>query len=102
MAVNRWIVSGGHQELLQRLLPIFNDLGLEVDQEFSTRSSIYARERPTKQSGFSAGVSVLFTTNQGRQDQFVVEVRCAEPMLSPRTKCEKIAHELRAIIPPIE
>ena len=99
MALFQWITAEERSSLLTRLQQAVEQLGLTVDQEFSTSSTIYARDQEGARTPLSARVAVIISPNNGASNEFQVEVRSSEPMLKRGTRCEQIATELRGVIP---
>ncbi len=99
MALFQWITTAERPRLLGRLEHAVTQLGLTINQEFSTTSTIYARDPDGARTALDARVTVIISPNNGANDEFQVEVRSSEPMLKRGTRCEQIATELRAVIP---
>jgi len=99
VALFQWIAASECQDLLRDFIGAVEQLGLEVDPEFSSSISIYAREQEGARTPTNARVTVIISATNGSKDEFQIEVRSSEPMLKRETRCEQIATELKAIIP---
>ncbi|MCP9882977.1 hypothetical protein KBY65_10895 [Cyanobium sp. Alchichica 3B3-8F6] len=98
MALFQWIAVSKHQDLLRNFVGAVEQLGLEIDPEFSSSVSIYAREQASTRTPANARVTVIISATNGSKDEFQIEVRSSEPMLKRGTRCEQIATDLKAIL----
>jgi hypothetical protein len=98
MALYQWIASSGRSALLDRIAPIIQRFGLEIDEEFSSGANIYAKDQDNLGISIKQRVTVLITPNNMERSEFLVEVRSSEPMLSHGTRCEEIANQLKLAI----
>jgi hypothetical protein len=99
MALFRWIAEGEHNALEERLSSSINALGLEIDQELSNNTGIYAKD--SKESRYSAKSRItvaIYPINSSRTEH-QIEIRSSELMLSRDTRCEKVALALKSVIP---
>jgi hypothetical protein len=99
VALFQWIAASKRQDLLRDFVGDVEQLGLEIDPEFSSSVSIYAREQAGARTPANARVTVIISATNGSKDEFQIEVRSSEPMLKRGTRCEQIATELKAILP---
>lgn len=98
MALFQWIVSIDHKDLLKRIESAIEQMGMEVDREFSKNGSIYARDRDGAKTAASSRVTVIATPNNGSKNEYLLEVRSSEPMLKRGTRCEQVASAIQASI----
>ncbi len=85
------------------LLTSFKDLletaGLIVSEEFSSEVQVFAESKPG-QIESKTKVKVFISWVDKNVRTFLVEVRSDEPSLKRDTSCEKVANQLRNLIPP--
>ena len=84
----------------QRLLECLHETGLEIDPEFSKGKNVYARDSNGSKGSWNTRVNIIISPNTSSANEYVVEVRSAEPMLKKGTRCEKIASKVKSIILP--
>ena len=100
VALYQWISSMEHSEMKQRLLECLHETGLEIDPEFPKGKNIYARDSNGSKGSWNTRVNITISPNTSSANEYVVEVRSAEPMLKKGTRCEKIASKVKSIILP--
>jgi len=85
------------------LLTSFKDLletnGLIVSEEFSSEIQVFAESQPG-QIDCKTKVKVFISWVDKSVRSFLVEVRSDEPSFKRDTSCEKVANQLRDLIPP--
>lgn len=82
-------------DLLGRLLPVFDELDLEVDPQFCSRYQVYAEDRRDGSIAAPARVKVLASWVDARQQECQLEVRSDEAQLRADTRCRAVAEALR-------
>ncbi len=84
--------------LLATSKSLLEKAGLTVSEEFSSDFQVFAESRPD-QIDYKTKVKVFISWIDKSVRTFSVEVRSDEP-LKRDTYCEKVAGQLRALIPP--
>ena len=99
MALFQWIAEGERDALEERLRLSITKLGLEIDQELSKNTGIYARD--SKESRYSAKsrITVAIYPSNSTRTEHQIEIRSSEAMLSRGTRCEKVAFAVKSVIP---
>ena len=77
---------------------ILEEVGLSISEELSSHAQIFA-EGQTNKPDYKSKVNVLISWSNKPLKECSIEVRSDEP-LRKGTCCEKIANELRQLIPP--
>ena len=85
--------------LLATYKSLLERVGLSVSDEFSSDFQVFAESRPDR-IDYTAKVKVFISWVDKSVRTFSVEVRSDEPFLKRDTSCEKVASQLRALIPP--
>ena len=85
--------------LLTSCKSMLENVGLIVSDEFSNYFQVFAESRPD-QIDYKAKVKVFISWVDKSVRTFSVEVRSDEPFLKRDTTCEKVANQLRDLIPP--
>lgn len=101
MALFRWIAVVDHwPSLLRRLEDALDGFGMEIVEEFSSNSSIYATDRIVANAAITVNskVTVIVTPDNALKKEFLIEVRSSKPMLKQGTRCEQIASALKASV----
>ncbi len=75
------------------------EIGLRVSDEFSSHAQIFAEESISNVN-YQAKVKVIISWSNKTLRQCSIEVRSDEPYLKRDTCCERLANQLRTIIPP--
>ena len=89
-----------HAELTRRLVQCLHETGLEIDPEFSKGKNIYARDGNRGEGSWNAQVNIIIFPKTSTGNEYVIEVRSAEPLLKKGTRCEQIANKVKSVIPP--
>jgi hypothetical protein len=98
LALFQWIVASDRTNLLTRMQFLVDCLGLQIDDEHSTGAMIFAKDKHGTCMPLPSRVTVMISANNGSDNEFQVEVRSSEPMLSSETRCELIASELQKVL----
>ena len=85
--------------LLTSYKGLLEKVGLIVSEEFSSEFQVFAESRPDR-IDHKTRVKVFISWIDKSVRIFSVEVRSDEPFLKRDTSCEKVASQLRALIPP--
>ena len=85
--------------LLTSYKGLLEKVGLIVSEEFSSEFQVFAESRPD-QIDYKTKVKVFISWVDKSVRTFSVEVRSDEPFLKRDTFCEKVANQLRRLIPP--
>ena len=100
MAYYQYLSELENDSLRVGLEPHLDKTGLNILEEFTTHSNIWAEAINTTDNSSSSKVKVLISWSDKSLKQFLVEVRSDEPHLKRNTFCERVANELRELIPP--
>jgi hypothetical protein len=86
--------------LLRLLEETLDGFGIEIVEEFSGGSSIYATDKSVANAAITVNsrVTVIVTPDNALKKEFLIEVRSSEPMLKRGTRCEQIASALKASV----
>ena len=99
MAYYQYLSELENDSLRLSLEPSLDKTGLNILEEFTTHSNIWAEAINTNENS-SSKVKVLISWSDKSLKQFLVEVRSDEPHLKRNTFCERVANNLRELIPP--
>ncbi len=101
MAYFRYLSEIDTDCLLTSFKNSLEQAGLSVSSEFSSHAQIFAEDKhePVK---YQSKVKVLISWTNKSLKECSVEIRSDEPYLKKNTSCEKLAIQLRNIIPPKE
>ena len=87
--------------LLTSFKSLLEKVGLIVSDEFSSNCQVFAESR-SSHIDYKTRVKVFISWIDKNVRIFSVEVRSDEPFLKRDTSCEKVANQLRTLIPPKE
>ena len=99
MAYFHYLSEAKDDCLLTCFQVLLEEHGLNILEEFSNKAQIFAEARSYNEN-YHAKVKVLISWSDKNLKQCSVEIRSDEPHLKRDTQCEKLAKELRCLIPP--
>ncbi len=98
MAYSQYLAEVSNDCLISSFKHILEEVGLNISQEFSSHAQVFAEKSPNKLN-YQSKVNVLISWSDKSKKVCSIEVRSNEPC-KKGTSCEKIADELRTLIPP--
>ncbi len=85
--------------LLSSLSDSLEQAGLSISKEFSSHAQLFAEESIEKVN-YQSKVKVLISWTNKTTRECSIEIRSDEPYLKKDTCCEKLALQLKNLIPP--
>lgn len=99
MAYFRYLSEIDNDCLLSSFRHLLEEAGLNVSQEFSSAAQVFAEE-VTSANKYNSKVKVLISWSDKSLRHCSIEIRSDEPFLKRNTSCERVASQLRYLIPP--